>query len=317
METLLGREGAFVDRIYFCPHHPDSGFAGERIELKILCECRKPNPGMLERGIREFHGARDRSWLIGDSSVDIEAARRADVKSVLVETGYAGMDYRAWATPHATAPDLESAVSFILDDYPRLISYCRTLSADISPGNIVLIGGPSRSGKSTFTAVFRDALLARGQGAVVLSVDRWLKDEAERQPGVLGRYDMAALQSLVTGIADCERRPGALTLPGYDKKARRSVPGVTHLPISASDVILIEGTVALAIEVTETAVAGRYHVDIDENLRRQRVLHEYRLRGYTEQQAGEVYSARQADEIPVIERLSRGAKRISLADVLA
>ncbi len=105
METLLGQQGAFLDRIYYCPHHPDRGFAGERPELKIDCSCRKPKTGMIEQAAREFNVAIDRSWLIGDTSVDMETARRAGLKSVLVESGYAGLDYRTWASPDFVCPE--------------------------------------------------------------------------------------------------------------------------------------------------------------------------------------------------------------------
>jgi len=55
LETLLSGTGGYLDRIFFCPHHPDSGFAGEVPELKIVCDCRKPEPGMIERAIREMN----------------------------------------------------------------------------------------------------------------------------------------------------------------------------------------------------------------------------------------------------------------------
>lgn len=53
METLLGKEGAYLDAIYFCPHHPHKGYEGERPELKFECDCRKPKPGMLLNAARE------------------------------------------------------------------------------------------------------------------------------------------------------------------------------------------------------------------------------------------------------------------------
>lgn len=54
METLLGREGAYLDAIYYCPHHPDKGFRGEVPELKIDCSCRKPRPGMLYQAAEDY-----------------------------------------------------------------------------------------------------------------------------------------------------------------------------------------------------------------------------------------------------------------------
>ena len=316
METLLGRRGAFVDRIYYCPHHPDKGFPGERAELKIDCDCRKPKTGMIDRAVQEFHGARECSWLIGDASVDIETARRAGLKSVLVETGYAGLDYREWAMPDATVPDLGSAVSFILDHYPRLLAYCRQLAEGIGAGALVLIGGAARSGKSTFACVLRDALLIRGQRASVVSIDRWLKDEAKREPGVLGRYDMDALQSLIGQLENRERRPDILTLPGYHKLHRKQIAAVERMQLSSADVVLIEGTVALAPKIQTETEIHRYHIVIDEELRKQRFLHEYRLRGHSDELAMDVYLARQADEFPVLERLAASAIRISLSDAL-
>ncbi len=114
LETLLGREGAFVDRIYHCPHHPDKGFAGEVTELKITCRCRKPHTGMVDDAVQELHIARDRSWMIGDTTTDIEMARNAGLRSILVETGYGGRDQKYAATADFIVPNLAAAVDLIL-----------------------------------------------------------------------------------------------------------------------------------------------------------------------------------------------------------
>ena len=311
MESVLGREGGFVDRIYYCPHHPDRGFEGERVELKIDCDCRKPKTGMIDRAVRDFNVARERSWLIGDTSIDIETARRAGLKSILVETGYAGLDYRAWATPDAIVPDLNAAVSFILDQYPRLFLYCCQLTRNIGEGAIVLIGGQSRSGKSTFASVLRDALQAQGKGVLLLSIDRWLRSAGQREPGVLGRYDMATLQSMADTLSTAGRRPAVLTLPGYHKLRRERIESVETVSLKDSDVVVLEGTVCLALATAGAAEAHRFHVEQDEALRKDRVLSEYRLRGLTEAQAQEVYLTRLHDEVPVVESLARNARRIA------
>lgn len=77
METLLGQEGAYVNAIYCCPHHPDKGFPGERPEYKIDCGCRKPKPGMLLEAADRFHIDLASSWMVGDSRRDMEAGRAA------------------------------------------------------------------------------------------------------------------------------------------------------------------------------------------------------------------------------------------------
>jgi histidinol-phosphate phosphatase domain len=80
LETLLGYEGAFVDAIYFCPHHPDKGFKGERPELKFDCDCRKPKPGLLLRAAQDFNIDLRKSIMIGDSLQDVEAGCNAGCK---------------------------------------------------------------------------------------------------------------------------------------------------------------------------------------------------------------------------------------------
>lgn len=77
METLLGREGAFIDDLFFCPHHPDRGFPGEVKELKIDCDCRKPKPGLFYRARDRYNIDLSRSYMIGDSRRDEEAGRNA------------------------------------------------------------------------------------------------------------------------------------------------------------------------------------------------------------------------------------------------
>lgn len=94
METLLGKEGAYLDAIYFCPHHPHSGYEGEVKELKIDCDCRKPKPGMLLKAADELNIDLSQSYMIGDSESDIKAGKAAGCKTVLLNTEceYYGQD---------------------------------------------------------------------------------------------------------------------------------------------------------------------------------------------------------------------------------
>ncbi len=114
LETLLGMEHAFLDRIYFCPHHPEKGFPGERPELKIACDCRKPKTGMVEQAVRALNIDLTRSWFIGDTTTDIQTAKNAGIRSILVGTGYGGGDQRHTVTPDHVASDVKSAVELLL-----------------------------------------------------------------------------------------------------------------------------------------------------------------------------------------------------------
>lgn len=105
METLLGQQHAYLNGIYYCPHHPEKGFEGEIAELKIDCDCRKPKPGMLLRAKEEFNIDIENSWMIGDSKRDIEAGKNAGCKTISIGRGF-GAD--------AEFKNLKEAVNYIL-----------------------------------------------------------------------------------------------------------------------------------------------------------------------------------------------------------
>lgn len=87
METMLGQEGAFIDAIYYCPHHPDKGFEGERIDYKIDCSCRKPKSGLLLQAAKDWNIDLAASYMIGDSERDVAAGNAAGCKqSYLIKT---------------------------------------------------------------------------------------------------------------------------------------------------------------------------------------------------------------------------------------
>lgn len=117
METLLGRGHAYLDGIYFCPHHPDKGFAGERPELKVDCPCRKPKPGMLLNAANDYNILLADSYFIGDRIVDVQAGRAAGVRTILISED--GQPLRATAQdslrPDWAFRELKEAVDFILE----------------------------------------------------------------------------------------------------------------------------------------------------------------------------------------------------------
>ena len=84
METELGNNGAYLDAIYFCPHHPHKGYDGEIAELKIDCNCRKPKPGMLLKAAKDFNIDLSNSWMIGDGENDVRAGIAAGCRTVFI-----------------------------------------------------------------------------------------------------------------------------------------------------------------------------------------------------------------------------------------
>ena len=84
LETELGKEGAYIDALYYCPHHPDKGFEGEVAALKIACDCRKPKPGLILQAAKDFNIDLASSWMVGDSEIDIGCGKNAGTHTALL-----------------------------------------------------------------------------------------------------------------------------------------------------------------------------------------------------------------------------------------
>lgn len=114
MSTLLGKEGAYLDDVYFCPHHPDKGYPEENPAYKISCECRKPKTGLIQKAVEQYHIDLSSSWMVGDTTVDIQTGKNAGLHTALVLTGEAGNDKKYDVTPDLVCKDLREAVEMIL-----------------------------------------------------------------------------------------------------------------------------------------------------------------------------------------------------------
>lgn len=84
LETILGEYGGYLDDILFCPHHPDKGFPNERIEYKINCSCRKPNPGLILQAAEKYNIDLSQSYMIGDNISDVDTGLNAGCQSILL-----------------------------------------------------------------------------------------------------------------------------------------------------------------------------------------------------------------------------------------
>ncbi len=105
----LAEKGAVIDAIYYCPHHPKANLRKYRLQ----CRCRKPNAGMIKSAVKKYKIDLKKSFVIGDSTRDILAGKRAKMKTILVETGYAGNDGSFAVKPDFAAKNLQEAVDII------------------------------------------------------------------------------------------------------------------------------------------------------------------------------------------------------------
>ena len=200
LEKLLAESGGFLDRTYFCPHHPHCGYAGEVPALKIACNCRKPETGMIEDAIKELNIDRHRSWMVGDSDADMLAANRAGLLAIRVQTGDASVSTHAAGVADVEVADFSAAVDFILDEYPRLLRAAASSTSAAQPGDILLVDGEALG----LAAVVTNELRAEGRFAIRLTVED-LPHAAQRP---------AAAILIVEGTAD----PQAIAL---DRPVRR------------------------------------------------------------------------------------------------
>jgi len=111
LETLLGKEKAYLDDIYLCPHHPERGFEGEVIELKIDCNCRKPRAGMLLKAAQDYNIDLSNSWMVGDRESDMLAGYNAGCKTILVGNTISDSE-----SADFKVQDLADAVDLILEN---------------------------------------------------------------------------------------------------------------------------------------------------------------------------------------------------------
>ena len=115
LNELLETELAYLDAIYYCPHHPTEGTAPYR----RACNCRKPHPGMVEQAIDDLQLGKRRLFVVGDKLTDIELAKRAGAEGILVLTGYGReekkqLDKIGKAQPAYIATDLLQAIQWII-----------------------------------------------------------------------------------------------------------------------------------------------------------------------------------------------------------
>ncbi len=300
LETALGLGGAFLDDLFFCPHHPDGGFPGERPEFKVDCPCRKPKPGMLLDAANRYHIDLKRSWMVGDNERDVLAGRAAGCRTIGVRTGH-GLK-RSRIAPDLMAEDLAEAVHLILDR-PWQFAIRDVLEAlDARPQTaqrrVILVGGNSRSGKSSLSRFLSWELEAEGIPNQILRLDDWIKPKAQRpaETGVLDNFDTPRL------AGDFER-----VLRG--ETVRVETP-YAHHPEQPSELVeyncpaeqwlIVEGVIALMVPELRDQADLKVFVTCSEEIRKQRFVDFYRWKGRTDDDIEALYALRAPIEyIPV------------------
>lgn len=173
-----------------------------------------------------------------------------------------------------------------------------------SNAKILLIGGCSRSGKSELAKQLCFALEENYLSSTILSLDSWLISHNQRpfNSTVLQRYDV---NSIVKTIREfCQGKP--IFPPIYDASLRLRIKERSAQPIyNKSDIIIVEGVVALTlIDLFELSFL-KIHVDIADDVRKHRLRDFYLKKGFSQQKADEIISCREFEEVPFIQSMQK------------
>lgn len=297
MESDLGKEHAYLDAIYYCPHHPDKGYPGENIFYKVECDCRKPKPGMLLQAAERFNIDLSVSYLIGDHERDIQAGKAAGVTTIGVGTGK-GFRKTSVKSDYFFH-NLKEAVNFIITEpyKNQAEDIIQKVKTDHKSGYIIAIGGNSQSGKTTFSSYLKQRLIQEKISTLKIDLDDWIlpKEVRKKQHDVLHNFQHDKL------VADLKRilSGGRIDLEGYSKIPGLSPVAQSYL-LNNERVIIIEGVIGLALPYLLEISNLKIYKHIDETLHRNRVMEYYNWKGYSPQQCQEQYEMRKRLEYDMI-----------------
>jgi len=183
----------------------------------------------------------------------------------------------------------------------RAWSYNQKIISSAQPGQVILIGGLARLGKSTLAKTIAEDLKRRDLTPVIVPLDRWIRSFDDRvKPGVENRFDLDAVRlAFAPWLADS--RDAIVRLPKYDRMTRRNFSNVENVTLPRNAILILEGVPALLLQFETKRLIYRVYVTGREDLRKERVVADLSARGtQTENEAYEVYESREIDETPLI-----------------
>ncbi|MCR4320903.1 MAG: HAD-IIIA family hydrolase [Candidatus Brocadiaceae bacterium] len=303
LESLLGKEGAYLNDIYFCPHHPDRGYPEENLVFKIDCKCRKPKTEMIDRAVKEYNVDVENSWFIGDTTTDIQTGINARLKTILVRTGKGGKDGKFNCNPDFIFDDLDKAIDFILADRYKYEVYIREILEKVERCRdripfLIGVAGLSRSGKSTFVNLLKKSLNDNSISTRILSLDNWLVGAGERTDDmtVRQRYKCDEIVRDVGKLINHEK----ILLKIYNPYSREIV-GEKFLSLDGIECLVIDGVITLEIDDLRNILNIKIYVEIDEDCRKRRIFSFYKWKDLSEKDIECLYLQRIKDEVPFIE----------------
>lgn len=199
LDFILGEENAFLDDLFYCPHHPDKGFEGEIIKLKGKCDCRKPNPGLLFQSAKKHNINFSRSWIIGDMTTDISAGQKVGARSILIKTGYGGSDLKEKICPDYIFNNLKEASEWITINYQITRNNVLKHIDKLIKQKIILVSGLNHVGKSNYSRVMKEILEAMGFSCHLINTNKWQKSKNPifSEDNSINNYDLPKIYDFI------------------------------------------------------------------------------------------------------------------------
>ena len=307
LEALLAADSGVLDRIYYCPHHPETGFPGEIPALKVRCECRKPGTLLLRRAVDELPIDKPRSALIGDSLRDIGAARAFGIWAYGVRTGAACRDSQRFLRetgappkPHLMFDNVSEAVDFNTGYDALVAPIVATMLARMRRKTapfIIGVCGRSRSGKSTAAHAIARVLIEQGVSCMHVQLDDWIVPASNRKPSssVESRNRVDAMPEIVRALRDGK----LVRAPGYDSATRNPGHVSTYDPVDQS-VIVLDGIFAGHPSI-RNMLDFLVFATVPTELQRMRFAAFYRWKDFEDSAVEDLWRERSFDEWPAVD----------------
>jgi histidinol-phosphate phosphatase family protein len=311
LDMLLGDKGAYLDDLFFCPHHPDFGFEGEIVSLKKNCNCRKPGVGMYAEASIRHNIDLCESWVIGDRTADIRAGQNIGARTVLVQTGDAGRDVQYPTRPHFIAPNLRSAVEFILNSTPAIERFINSIYAEIAESSVVLVSGAARSGKSTLSKQLEWYAIQNGRSAHILELDCHLKPDRSESNNAADRYDWEMIRETIDLFLEHPSFPYQDF--GFDHSTGRGF-SLGFKNIGANPLLIVDGIFANILRDDLNLPALSIRVRQSSDLRYKRFKEKYVSRGKSSVEIKRLWDRRVQEEDVVVSNSCSNVDKIFSID---
>lgn len=302
LEYLLGKEKAYLDRIYYCPHHPEKGFEGEVVELKRDCDCRKPKIGMIERAQKELNISLGESFIIGDSFRDVLCGRNAGISTVAVRTGNGLREN--YVHPDYFFEDLREAICFLIQE-PYLDRYNEVMSiflANRTIGNpfLVCVDGAAKSGKTTLANYLAKKSRRDGLKVAIISLDKWTRshDHENNVYNQDNRDRIIYMNKWFRSAIDSELEQRGI----YEHADLKGKQDGGPLRFLDQDMVIVEGIFAFDLKDGESWRGTKVFCDINESVLHERLKNYCIWKGIDKDKADEIIYRRKIERAVLIEQ---------------